>query len=333
MKRKYLILKIILLIALISVTIYFHYTELSTYKKISSLKKYFSDNSLLDTSGNINLTSIKSELTDIKTDIANYMEKDDISIPVIKQELKMTEDDNLVKQGEITRLSLELDELNDKSDSLQEQYQSLLNKYDELIAIREAGKTYLINNFPTINQYPNYPTGCESVALTLLLRYYGINVSPDDVINNLSKGDLPYSEEGILYGGNPELHFIGNPYWTYSYGVYQNPIANVANIYKTGANASVGMPFNQVLDLVKENRPVVVWTSAYLAVPFISKSWIYKPTNETIYWKSNEHAVVLIGYNNTNVIISDPIGGSIKYQSRSVFEDRYNYYGRRVVYY
>lgn len=71
----------------------------------------------------------------------------------------------------------------------------------------------------------------------------------------------------------------------------------------------------------------------YLAVPYISQTWTYKPTGELISWKANEHAVVVIGYNDKYVIISDPIGGSIKYQSRSVFEQRYNYYGKRALYY
>lgn len=44
-----------------------------------------------------------------------------------------------------------------------------------------------------------------------------------------------------------------------------------------------------------------------LAVPYISRSWIYEPTGETIYWKANEHAVVIIGYTEDKVIISDPI--------------------------
>ena len=191
----------------------------------------------------------------------------------------------------------------------------------------------LISNFPSFNQYPNYPTGCESVALTLLLNYYGVSVSVSDVIANLSKEDLPFSENGILYGGNPEKGFVGDPYSSNGYGVYESPIGNVSNMYKGGVISRSGVPFSEVLNFVSQNKPVVVWTSMGLSVPYISSSWIYKPTGEKISWKANEHAVVLIGYNDNYVIISDPMGGQIKYQSRSVFEQRYNYFGRKVVYY
>lgn len=71
----------------------------------------------------------------------------------------------------------------------------------------------------------------------------------------------------------------------------------------------------------------------YLAAPYISTSWIYEPTGETIYWKANEHAVVVIGYTPDKVIISDPIGGQVKYQSLSIFRERYNYYGKKALYY
>lgn len=77
----------------------------------------------------------------------------------------------------------------------------------------------------------------------------------------------------------------------------------------------------------------MVWTSMSLAVPYISQSWIYEPTGETIYWKANEHAVVIIGYTEDKVIISDPINGKAKYQSKIIFKERYNYYGKKALYY
>ena len=77
----------------------------------------------------------------------------------------------------------------------------------------------------------------------------------------------------------------------------------------------------------------MVWTSMGLSLPYISASWIYKPTMETISWKANEHAVVMIDANDSTVIIADPIGGKLKTYSRSTFENRYNYYGKKALYY
>lgn len=306
-------------------------------KNVEMLEKNF-DKNVIDIDGEINLTEIKS----IRDDSYKKFEevfKDETDVNKLNQKISDLGDSNQLLLKSVEQLTNEVSDMNKKVDTLKEQYQSLKKRYDSIQAARSVVQgastetpTYLIKNFPVINQYPNYPTGCESVAITLLLRYYGVSVSPDDVIKNLAKEDLPYYENNILYGGNPEVGFIGNPYSSHSYGVYEKPIKNVANIFKGGIESKENFSFNNVLNLVQQNKPVVVWTSMGLAVPYISKSWIYKPTGEKISWKAQEHAVVVIGYSDNSVIISDPIGGQIKYQSRSIFESRYRYYGERAVY-
>ena len=190
-----------------------------------------------------------------------------------------------------------------------------------------------INNIKTYNQYPNYPTGCESVALYILLNYYNVNVTVENIIEKLPKSPMPYEENSVLYGGNPNIEFIGDPRSKNSHGVYDKPIALVANNYKSSIINGTGKSLSEVLKTVKENKPVIVWTSINLALPYISKSWIYKPTGEKIDWIGNEHAVVLIGQTEDSVIISDPIDGTIKSQNKKTFEQRYNSYGKRNLYY
>ena len=153
------------------------------------------------------------------------------------------------------------------------------------------------------------------------------------IINKLEKGKTPYTKDNITYGGNPELEFIGDPRTQNSYGVYEKPIAKVAGTYKPGIINATGSSFDEILKIVKSGRPVLAWTSMGLSTPHISTSWIYEPTGETIYWKSGEHAVVIIGYTTDKIIISDPIGGKIKYQSLSLFRERYNYFGKKALYY
>lgn len=204
-------------------------------------------------------------------------------------------------------------------------------KVKENIKIEEN----VVNNFQNItyNQFPNYPTGCESVALYILLRYNGVNVNVDDIVNNLKKGDLPYEIGGKIYGGNPEVEFIGNPRSRFSYGVYNEPIAEVANMYKSNVISKKGLEFEDMLKIVEEKRPVLVWTTINLSIPYISQTWIYKETGETINWISGEHAVVVIGYNNNEVIVSDPYTGMIRYFDKNLFKERYNYLGKRAIYY
>ncbi len=53
-----------------------------------------------------------------------------------------------------------------------------------------------INNVPLINQFPELPTGCEATALTMLLRYHGVNVSKKDIADTIPREPLPYYKNG-----------------------------------------------------------------------------------------------------------------------------------------
>ena len=215
-----------------------------------------------------------------------------------------------------------------------DQRTNLKTTYNILFEEELRKSTYIISGISKINQYSlGYPTGCESAALTVLLKYWGFNVSMSSIVSKLPKGNLPYVENDTRYGGNPYLEFVGNPNSYSSYGCYEKPIIQVANSFKSGVIDGTGMSLNQVLEIVKEGRPVIVWVSMNMSVPYVSTSWIYKPTGEKISWMAGEHALVVVGYNKNQVIVSDSLTGSIRYYDKGVFENRYNTYGKRAVYY
>ena len=201
------------------------------------------------------------------------------------------------------------------------------------ITIIEKDVTYQINNFPTYNQYPDYPNGCESAALYNLLRFYNINVSMSQLINALKKGDGPHYEDGVYYGGNPELEFVGNPTDSHGYGVYQKPIIEVANKFKSGMIDYTGHSLDDVLSIVKEGIPVQIWASVNMQNTDICTNWIYKPTGEKINWICKLHSVVVIGYNKNKVFVSDSYTGKIESYNRKQLEKIYNLYGKRAIYY
>lgn len=126
---------------------------------------------------------------------------------------------------------------------------------------------------------------------------------------------------------------MGYPNSYASYGAYDIPIENVANKFKSGIINAKGKNLNDILTIVREGRPVIVWNSMGLSVPYYSDSWIYPKTGETIYWLANEHAIVIIGYNDSQIITSDSLTGSIRYFDRKTFESRYNVFGKRALYY
>lgn len=226
------------------------------------------------------------------------------------------------------------DELSNKKDNLGKQKKNLENTYNEIVAEQIKKSTFIIDGVSKINQYSlGYPTGCESAALTVLLKYHGVSVSMEDIVKALPKGDLPYYDNGVRYGGNPYVEFVGTPSSYNSYGVYEKPILQVAESFKSGVINGTGKKLDEILKIVSEGRPVLVWVSMNMAVPYISTSWIYKPTGEEISWMANEHALVVVGYNQNQVIVSDSLTGSLRYYDRGVFENRYNTYGKRAVYY
>lgn len=247
------------------------------------------------------------------------------------EDLKEYKEELLLKEK---KLKEENNRLSSMVNSLSEQKKVVQKTYNKLYQEELEKRTFIIKNIMKINQYSiGYPTGCESAALTILLNYWGYNVSVKEVVNVLPKGAQPYYENKIKYGGNPYIEFIGHPKNSYSYGVYDIPIENVANSFKAGIINGKGMSMNEVLNIVKQGRPVIVWSSMNMSIPHISDSWIYRETGEKIKWLADLHALVVVGYNDNQIITSDSLTGTIRYFDKKTFENRYNAFGKRALYY
>ena len=182
-------------------------------------------------------------------------------------------------------------------------------------------------------QFPNYPTGCEIVSLYILLKYYGIDVTLDDLISHINRGSMPHFQDFAYYGSNPEKYFVGDPTTKCSYGVYNDPICELANLYKDGAISKKNFPVSQIIQLLDEKRPVIAWVTIHLKDPFISATWFDLEDGSKIEWYSGEHAVVICGYTNNAFIVSDPYTGDIRYLDYEEFVPVYKKLGKRVVYY
>ena len=199
------------------------------------------------------------------------------------------------------------------------------------IIIKE--KTFMINNFPTYSQFPNYPNGCEITSLYLMLKYYGVNVSLSSLADNLKKGDDVHWENGVRYGGDPEIEFVGDPRDQHGYGVFQKPIISLANNYKSGMTDYTGHSLNDVLEIVRSFKPVQVWVSINLKNTSVCADWIHKSSGRKINWICNLHSVVIIGFNDDYVYVSDPYTGSSEKYNRSQFQKMYNLFGKRAIYF
>lgn len=188
-----------------------------------------------------------------------------------------------------------------------------------------------IEGVPLIKQYPQLPTGCEATALTMVLNYHSVEVSKQEVANRLPKATLPYYNKGIKKGAHPNEGFIGNPYSSSSYGVYAEPILEVIESYLPGRSQDLrGKTLEELLDIVNEGRPVMIWATINMAKVSYTQSW-YLENGELFWWPNNEHALVIVGYDEKWVYVNDPYSGKKKKFLRDVVSNRYATLGRQAV--
>ena len=252
----------------------------------------------------------------------------------LEEFLKDYDYDELEKKlEELNRNTSELDAVIKEKEELikqdNEKYNNIINEINLLKQIK-----VIINDFPTFNQNPNYPNGCEIAALYTMLKFYKVNVTMEDLANNLIKGKAPYREDGIIKGGDPEIEFVGDPRLTggKGYGVYQKPIITLANSYKKGMKDISGSSLDTVLKIVNRGKPVQVWATVDMVKPRACITWT-TDDNKKVTWQCGFHSMVIIGYTHNTVIVSDPTRGDIRSYNKSTFEARYNAIGKRAIYY
>ena len=64
------------------------------------------------------------------------------------------------------------------------------------------------------------PTGCEAVSAVMVLNYLGIDITPEDFINEYLPMEGFYRVGDCIYGPNPEEKFAGDPFKKSSLGCY-----------------------------------------------------------------------------------------------------------------
>ena len=147
-------------------------------------------------------------------------------------------------------------------------------------------------------------------------------------------GLQPYDdEEGVRHGANPEREFVGDPRSPYSYGVFHEPIAGVANLLKPGVKAERDASIDRIKEILDTRNPVLAW---YVSQPKrdIMYRWSWLDENkETVYWPGGEHAVVICGYDDTSFIYRDPNAGTTVVIDYDTFAKSFSELGGRIVYY
>lgn len=234
------------------------------------------------------------------------------------------------KQSKVAELQAQYNSQNEKVNNLKNELTQFAST-----GIMKDNKTNFVylSNVPIIDQFPEFPTGCESIALLTILKYYGLDIDGYDIIDILAREERPYYQGGVRYGGNPERGFLGDPTKTYGYGVYEGPIIDVADQFKPGIVNAKGTELNDVLKIIDSGNPVQVWVSMNVKAAYYATSWIDIKTGEKVNWPRDFHSLVITGYDDTHIFTSDPDSGTSRAYDRTQFEKVYNFQGKRAIYY
>ena len=176
---------------------------------------------------------------------------------------------------------------------------------------------------PAILQNPELPTGCESVALTEALRYYGFRIGKTTIADNY----MPWSGTDFVYS------FMGNPHTNYGAMICAPGITNTANKYLRAQGSSLratdrtGTSFNSLLEYTDRGVPVVVWSTMYFGNRGVAEA-----TSHGFTMYSGTHAVTITGYDpfKSKIQVADPLSGLV-WRDWSRFKSLYNQMGRQAV--
>lgn len=174
-----------------------------------------------------------------------------------------------------------------------------------------------IENFSVINQNPELPTGCEVTSLTMVLNYYGYEVTNTELASN-------YLNTGS-YRSNPYVNFVGSPFSSSAYGCYSPVIVDCATSFGANAINISYCSYSELLNYVSQGYPVIVWGTMYMSpTKYGSSSWTDSEGN-TVIWRGNEHCLVLVGYDVSADIayLADPLTGAIESYSLKIFLQRW----------
>ena len=163
---------------------------------------------------------------------------------------------------------------------------------------------------PYIDQSVKYPTGCESVSTVMLLQFLGVSITVDEFIENDLEKEAFETCNGELFGPDPRECFVGSPYDEESFGCYAPVIKESLEhvlgeeyrvLNKTGTDTK-----ELIRDYIDRGMPVIYWACINMREPIVGPEWKLKKTGETFTWISNEHCMLLVGYDEENYYFNDP---------------------------
>lgn len=186
-------------------------------------------------------------------------------------------------------------------------------------------------NVPLENQMPDLPNGCEVTSLSMLMNYYGIKVSKNELAETIQHVDS--FTDGGKYRGNPHQGFVGhmtiaNAGWC----VYNEPLYNVARKYTSHIENITGSDFLSLLKLVSTGHPVMIITTITFNKVNNMQTWDTNTGKVNV--TPSSHACVITGYSKPKkvVYVNNPYGYKNQPVNWKNLQASYNQQGRQALY-
>lgn len=198
---------------------------------------------------------------------------------------------------------------------------------EELSALRSLQPSAASLPLEPLLQYPELPTGCESVALTISLLGLGFSLEKTDIASDY----LVYSDNNFALG------YVGDPFADDGAGVFAPGLVRTANIYLKSQGSTrqaydaSGVSFHDLFSFLADGQPVILWvTMSYNSPSFSEDVCSYGGRDYRWFW--NEHCVAMKAYDKTagTVTLEDPLEGELVMDLASI-EQLYDEIGYAVV--
>lgn len=191
--------------------------------------------------------------------------------------------------------------------------------------------SFVLEDFNTVLQEPELPTGCEITSLAEVLNYHGFNIDKEELCDNF----MPVDYNGAV---TMNQAYIGDPRSTNGFGCYSPVIVKSAYEYFESIDSPCyavdlsGTDFRDLFYQICQGRPVIVWATMYLTESdFFDYLWTSE-NGEDMSFNYYQHCMAIYGYdlNEGIVYAGDPLVGNTTYSIDS-FERIYDIMHKQAV--
>lgn len=168
-------------------------------------------------------------------------------------------------------------------------------------------------NVPHLSQMDyDLPNGCEATAATMLLQYWGLDISPTQFVDDYLPCEQTSIRWGCRYGPNPKQFYAGDPRSENNgWGCFAPVIVTALNrclpsgyIAKNVSGMSLASLQEQYL---AHNIPVAVWVTVDMEEVDKIIQWQSNDGEESFLYPANEHCMVFTGCENDQYYFADPL--------------------------